>query len=65
MAAAKCNLKVYDMDYSIDSVAQMRKCLTASQCKTIFFADKDDDLPKKPLKVLRKAIPELFDCTFS
>ena len=60
LAAAKIGLKVVDVDQSLATVADMRKILSTSACKAIFFepVSKTQD----NLLLLRKAIPEFFYC---
>jgi len=55
LSAAKCGLKVFDIDVSINTVDNLRACLKASDCRLILFCPEDDRL-----LLLRKAIPEFY-----
>ncbi len=60
MAAAKVGLKVFEIDSKINTVAQVRKFLTASQCRSLWFQPYDGE--QNNLLLLRKSIPELYEC---
>lgn len=63
MAAAKIGLKIIDVDTALTSVSEIRSFLAASNCKAIFFNPEDENHNK--LLLLRKAIPEFFECGYS
>jgi hypothetical protein len=48
-----------DMDIAIDSVADVRSCLDAADCRMIVFDPEDGRL-----ELLRKAIPEFYHCEY-
>ena len=54
-------LKVADIDLNISNVEDMRKCLQISKCKAIFFDPVTET--QDNLLLLRKSIPELYECT--
>lgn len=58
LAAAKMGLKVYDVDTTLSSVADMRKVLAETNCKAIYFEPTTET--QDNLKLLRKSIPEFF-----
>merc|ERR1719223_2579182 len=59
LACAKMGIKVFDIDSSVTTVAQLRSCLKSSACKIIFFDPVDET--KNKLEMLRKAIPEFYE----
>jgi hypothetical protein len=60
MAAAKAGIKVVDIDTSLTDIKDIREWLKASQCKTIYFNLETSE--QDTMLLLRKAIPEFFDC---
>ncbi len=62
MAAAKVGLVVIDIDTNITAVPQVREALDISQATLILFdtEPKDDDSDR--LMLLRKSIPEFYEC---
>jgi hypothetical protein len=61
VAAAKAGLKIVDVNLKITDIADIRAFLTAAQCKVIYFKPEHDE--HDYLLLLRKAIPEFFECT--
>jgi acyl-CoA synthetase (AMP-forming)/AMP-acid ligase II len=59
IAAAKMGVEVFDIDLSISTVEELRACLTASNCKMIYFDPMDENQNK--LEMMRKAIPEFYE----
>lgn len=51
---------MYDIDPAISSVADVRAFLTESQCKMVVFPPVTEN--QDNLRLLRYAIPELFEC---
>lgn len=62
LAAAKIGLHVYDIDTKISKVQDVRDYLTESKCKAIIFEPVNEE--QDNLKLLRKAIPEFFECNY-
>lgn len=60
VAAAKAGLKVVDIDTSITDINDIRKSLSLANAKAIYF--KPEHGEHNYLKLLRKSIPEFFDC---
>lgn len=63
MAAAKAGLKVVDVDIKLTEISEIRAFLTAANCKVIYFKPEHED--HDYLLLLRKAIPEFFECETS
>lgn len=60
MAAAKAGLKVVDVDIKLTEISEIRAFLTAANCKVIYFKPEHEE--HDYLLLLRKAIPEFFEC---
>ena len=58
----KIGIKVADIDFNISNVNDMRECLKLSKCKAIFFEPVSEK--QNNLLLLRKSIPELYECMF-
>jgi ssDNA-specific exonuclease RecJ len=61
MAAAKIGLKVVDVDMDVTELSAVRSFLAETKPKAIYFKPQHDDADY--LLLLRKAIPEFFECT--
>jgi hypothetical protein len=62
MAAAKIGLNVIDVDTKINTVPQVREFLSISNCRMIVFDSEPKDGDSDRLLLLRKAIPEFYEC---
>lgn len=60
MAAAKAGLRVVEAPSADLTVAQLRQFLTLSGCRAVYFDPVTESQDR--LLLLRKAIPEFFDC---
>lgn len=60
MAAAKIGMIVAEIDPAIETIAEIRSALAASECKALYF--KPETETQNNLLLLRKAIPELYYC---
>lgn len=60
MAAAKAGIKIVDVDINLTDISEIRSFLTASNCKVIYFKPEHEE--HDYLLLLRKAIPEFFEC---
>ena len=60
IAAAKMGLKVVDIDMKLTEVSEIRAFLKAADCRAIFFKPVHEE--HDHLLLLRKAIPEFFEC---
>lgn len=62
MAAAKAGIKVVDVDITLTEISEIREFLAASKCKVIYFKPEHEE--HDYLLLLRKAIPEFFECKY-
>lgn len=63
MAAAKLGMQITDMDSSINTVDEVRECLTLAQCRMIVFEPQSDGVDR--LELLRLSIPEFYHCKYT
>jgi non-ribosomal peptide synthetase component E (peptide arylation enzyme) len=62
MAAAKIGMKVVDVDLDVTELSAVRSFLAETKPKAIYFKPQHEDADY--LLLLRKAIPEFFECTY-
>lgn len=63
MAAARAGLNVVEIDEAINDVKTLRNALWAAKVRYLFFCPEVEDVSNH-LMLLRKAIPEFYDCEF-
>jgi hypothetical protein len=61
--AAKCGFKVFDVDFKINTVPQIRQFLRASQCNLFWFTAECDERgdDRDDIDLVRRAIPEFYE----
>jgi hypothetical protein len=66
MTAAKNGYNVFDVNFEVDKVSQIRQFLTASQCEMLWCTAADEERGdlRDDLLTVRKAIPEFFECEY-
>lgn len=63
LSCARMGMNVVEIDESVNTVNSLRKALTAGKLRTLVFCPEIEDISNN-LKLLRKTIPEFYECNF-